>query len=69
MVGSCSWHSNVEPGTVAVNATDSPLWFVGPSGPPVIVVSGGVSPFTVNVRVAGLASRLPAPSQAVTVSV
>ena len=60
--GPSSLHSNVEPGFVEVNANDGEVTFVGPVGPVVIVVSGAAVS-TVNVRVAGVASTLPAASR------
>ena len=50
--GPSSLHSNVEPGSVEVNANDGDALFVVPVGPLVIVVSGAAVS-TVNVRVAG----------------
>jgi len=66
--GPSSLHSNVEPGLVEVNANDGEALFVGPAGPLVIVVSGAAVS-TVNDRVAGVASTLPAASVARTVNV
>ena len=61
--GPSSLHSNVEPGLVEPKPNDGDALFVVPVGPLVIVVSGAeVS--TVNARVAGVASTLPAPSVA-----
>ena len=57
--GPSSLHSNVEPGLAEVNVNDGEATFVVPVGPPVIVVSGAAVS-TVNVRVAGDASTLPA---------
>ena len=54
-------HWNVEPASVAVNVNDGAVAFVTPVGPPVMLVSGAVVS-TVNDRVAGLASTLPAVS-------
>ena len=54
-------HSNVEPAFVDVNANEAFVLLVGPVGPDVMVVSGAVLS-TVNVRVAGEASTLPAAS-------
>ena len=66
--GPSSLHSNVEPGFVEVNANDGEATFVRPVGPDVIDVSGAdVS--TVNDRVAGVASTLPAVSVARTENV
>ena len=66
--GVSSLHSNVEPASVAVNVNDGDVAVVVPVGPPVIVVSGAVVS-TVKVRVAGVASGLPAPSVARTENV
>ena len=52
----------------AVNVNDGVVAFVGPVGPPVIVVSGATVS-TVNERVAGVASTLPAASGARTENV
>ena len=51
-----------------VNVNDGAVPFVGPVGPPVIVVSGATVS-TVNARVAGEASVLPAASVARTENV
>ena len=56
-------HSNVEPGSVEVNVNVGVLSLVNPVGPPVIVVSG-TTESTVNVRLAGVGSMLPAVSMA-----
>ncbi len=61
-------HSNVAPGSVLVNAKDADVELVGPVGPLVIVVSGAAVS-TVNVRVAGDGSTLPAVSIARTANV
>ena len=61
--GPSSLHSNVEPASVEVNVNDGDAPLVVPVGPPVIVVSGAAVS-TVNVRVAGVASTLPAASVA-----
>ena len=66
--GPSSLHSNVEPGFVEVNVNDGDATFVGPVGPDVIVVSGAAVS-TVNDRVAGVASTLPAASVARTENV
>jgi hypothetical protein len=60
-------HSNVEPVSSAANANVGVLFLVSPEGPEVIVVcggvvSGGVTVSTVNERLAGVASVLPAVS-------
>jgi hypothetical protein len=61
--GPSSLHWNVDPGLVEPNPNDGDALFVAPVGPLVIEVSGAeVS--TVNARVAGVASTLPAPSAA-----
>jgi hypothetical protein len=67
-------HWNVEPLSVAVNANVGVLSLVGPLGPEPIVVSGAVvsgggAVLTVNVRLAGVASVLPATSVARIVTV
>ncbi len=64
-----SLHSKVEPGSVELNANDALVAVVVPVGPEVIVVSGAVvsgggAVSTVNERVAGEASVLPATSVA-----
>ena len=61
-------HSNVEPGAVDVNANDADVLLVVPVGPLVIDVSG-TAVDTVKLRVAGVASVLPAASRARTVNV
>ena len=61
-------HSNVEPVSVAVNENVGVLSVVVPVGPAVIVVSGGVVS-TVNDRLAGVGSVLPAASVARTSNV
>ncbi len=61
-------HSNVEPGLVEVKPKDGDALLVVPVGPLVIVVSGAVVS-TVNARVAGVASTLPAASVARTENV
>ena len=61
-------HSNVEPAFEASNVNDGEALLVAPVGPPVIVVSGAAVS-TVNVRVAGEASTLPAASIARTANV
>ena len=66
--GPSSLHSNVEPVFVEVNANDGDVTFVGPVGPDVIEVSGAAVS-TVNDRVAGVASWLPAASLARTENV
>ena len=66
--GPSSLHSNVEPGLELVNANDGDALFVVPVGPLVIVVSGAAVS-TVNERVAGVASTLPAASVARTENV
>jgi hypothetical protein len=66
--GVSSLHSNVEPLSEDVNVNDGAVTVVVPVGPPVIVVSGAAVS-TVNDRVAGLASTLPAPSVARTENV
>ena len=63
-----SWHSKVEPGSVAVNENDALVAFVGSAGVEVIDVSGGVVSI-VQVKLAGLASVLPAGSVARTSTV
>jgi hypothetical protein len=66
--GPSSLHSNVDPAFVEVNVNDGDALLVVPVGPPVIAVSGAdVS--TVNDRVAGVASVLPAASEARTENV
>ncbi len=60
--------NNVDPGSVAVNVNDGLVVVMLPVGPPVIVVSGAAVS-TVNVRVAGVASWLPAASLARTENV
>ena len=65
-------HWNVEPVSVAVNDTDAVVAVVDAAGPPVIVVSGGVvsaAATTVQLRLAGDASVLPAASVARTSNV
>ena len=59
-------HSKVEPASVAVNAKVGVLSFVGPDGPVVISVSGGVvsGAATVKVRPSGVWSVFPAGSVA-----
>ena len=54
-------HSNVEPASVAVNEKLGVVSLVTPLGPAVIVVSGAVVS-TVNDRLAGVGSMLPAGS-------
>ncbi len=66
--GPSSLHSNVEPVSVLVNANDGEALLVVPVGPLVIVVSGAAVS-TVNARVAGVASTLPAASVARTENV
>src|SRR5215207_6366536 len=66
--GVSSLHSNVEPASLAVNVNDGAVPDVVPVGPPVIVVSGAAVS-TVNERVAGEPSTLPAPSVARTQNV
>ncbi len=66
--GPSSLHSNVAPGLAAENVNDGDAPFVGPDGPVLIVVSGAIVS-TVNVRVAGVASTLPAASVARTENV
>ena len=62
-------HSNVAPGSL-VNVNVCVVAVIGPDGPPVMVVSGaGATTATVNVRVAGVASTLPAASLARTANV
>ena len=61
-------HSNVEGVSVELNVNDGEATFVVPVGPPVMVVSGATVS-TVNVRVAGEASTLLAPSVARTENV
>src|SRR5215216_4159806 len=56
-------HWNVDPGSFDLNPKLGVLSVVRPSGPPVIVVTGG-SVSTVNEREAGLGSRLCAGSSA-----
>ena len=51
-----------------VNVNDGEAWFVVPVGPELIVVSGAAVS-TVNVRVAGVGSTLPAGSVARTENV
>jgi hypothetical protein len=66
--GPSSLHSKVEPGLVELKPNDGDELFVVPVGPLEIEVSGAeVS--TVNDRVAGVASTLPAPSVARTENV
>ena len=55
--------ANVEPASELWNVNDCEVAVVVPLGPPVIVVSGATVS-TVNVRVAGVASTLPAVSYA-----
>jgi hypothetical protein len=65
-------HWNVEPASVAVNESDALPEVVGLAGPAVIVVSGAVvsvAALTVQVRVAGVVSVLPATSVARTSNV
>ena len=59
-------HSNVEPVSVEVNVNVGVLSLVGPDGPAVMLVSGGVvsTVSTVKARLAGVASTLPAASMA-----
>ena len=66
-----SLHSNVAPASLAVNANEALVESVDASGPDVIVVSGGVvsAGVIVHVRVAGVASVLPAGSVARTLNV
>ena len=61
-------HSNVEPDSVEENVNDGALFADVPAGPVLIVVSGAVVS-TVNVRVAGVGSTLPAASIARTENV
>ena len=65
--GVSSLHSNVAPASDE-KAKDGEVPFVAPVGPPVIVVSGATVS-TVNERVAGEASGLPAASVARTENV
>jgi hypothetical protein len=65
--GVSSLHSNVAPASLE-NVNDWVVAVVVPLGPPVIVVSGAVVSI-VNVRVAGVASTLPAASRARTENV
>ena len=65
-------HSNVEPASVAVNASDAAVDVVEPDGPDVIDVSGGVvsaATVTVQAREAGDRSTFPAVSVARTSNV
>jgi len=66
--GVSSLHWNVEPASVEVKANDCDVVFVSPATPSVIVVSGATES-TVNDRVAGVASVLPAGSMARTENV
>ena len=66
--GVSSLHWNVEPVSVEVNENDCAVVLVRPDTPPVIVVSGDTES-TVNDRVAGVASVLPAASVARTENV
>ena len=66
--GPSSLQANVELASVAVKPNDGDATFVDPAGPLLIVVSGAAVS-TVNARVAGLASTLPAGSVARTESV
>ena len=66
--GPSSLHSKVEPVFVELNANDADAELTSPVGPEVIDVSGVVVS-TVNERVAGVASTLPAPSVARTENV
>ena len=64
-----TWHSNVEPLSLAVKANVGVVSLVGPVGPEPIVVLGAVASdagvvSTVNARVAGVASTLAAASVA-----
>ncbi len=58
-----SWHSKVEPPSVEVNEKLGPVSFDGSLGCAVIVVSGAAAS-TVQVKLAGVASVLPAASVA-----
>jgi hypothetical protein len=63
-------HSNVEPGSLEENSNVGVVSvIVAPAAGPASIVVCGAVVSTVNVRVAGDASALPAPSDAVTVSV
>ncbi len=66
--GPSSLHSNVEPAFVEENVNDGDALVVMPVGPVLIVVSGAAVS-TVNDRVAGVASTLPAASVARTENV
>ena len=66
--GRSSLHSNVAPASVAENVNDGAVPLVVPVGPPLIVVSGAAVS-TVNARVAGVGSTLPAGSVARTENV
>jgi hypothetical protein len=67
-----SWHSKVEFASEEENVNEALFCFTVPEGPESMVVSGGVvscgggAVLTVQVRVAGVASTLPAPSLALT---
>jgi hypothetical protein len=70
-VAPSSLHSKVEPVSLEVKANEADVLFTVPEGPDVMVVSGGVvsgggAVFTVQVRLAGVASTLPAVSLALT---
>ncbi len=66
--GPSSLHSKVELASVLVKPNDGEVWLVVPVGPELIVVSGAAVS-TVNARVAGVASTLPAASVARTENV
>jgi len=63
-----SLHSNVDPDSLEENVNVAEVDAVVPEGPESIVVSGAVASI-VQVRVAGLASVLPAASTALTENV
>jgi len=64
-----SWHSVVLPASVAWNANVADVWLVGLAGVLVIDGAGGGAVSTTQVKLAGVASVLPAASVAVTVNV
>ena len=66
--GPSSLHSNVDPDSELVKPNDGEVWLVVPVGPELIVVSGAAVS-TVNDRVAGDGSTLPAGSVARTENV
>jgi hypothetical protein len=64
-------HSKVDPASVEENVNEADVLLTVPEGPELMVVFGGVvsgsgAVLTVQVRVAGVASTLPAPSVALT---